>query len=148
VLRFHACHMLRPSLIFPAVLQSFRTLAASHIGGFLNYIRHMVGLLGREISPSQGLYLHRTTQHRMTRDKNPYLERDSNQRSQQPTGQDPRLTARPLWPASYLVVYKLWSSSLRNCLKPPVLSPRLFSNILLRILFSNTLYVLPLMNTN
>jgi hypothetical protein len=27
----------------------------------------MVGLLGRVISPSQGLYLHRTTQHRKTR---------------------------------------------------------------------------------
>jgi hypothetical protein len=26
----------------------------------------MVGLLGRVISPSQGLYLHRTTQHRKT----------------------------------------------------------------------------------
>jgi hypothetical protein len=29
----------------------------------------MVGLLGRVISLSQGLYLHRTTQHRKTRDK-------------------------------------------------------------------------------
>jgi hypothetical protein len=48
-------------------LQSFRTLAASHIGGFLNYIRCMVGLLGRVISSSQGLYLHRTKQHRKTR---------------------------------------------------------------------------------
>jgi hypothetical protein len=28
--------------------------------------RHMVGLLGRVISSSQGLYLHRTTQHRQT----------------------------------------------------------------------------------
>jgi hypothetical protein len=27
----------------------------------------MVGLLGRVISPSQGLYLHRATQHRKTR---------------------------------------------------------------------------------
>jgi hypothetical protein len=27
----------------------------------------MVGILGRVISPSQGLYLHRTTQHRKTR---------------------------------------------------------------------------------
>jgi hypothetical protein len=27
----------------------------------------MVGLFGRVISPSQGLYLHRTTQHRKTR---------------------------------------------------------------------------------
>jgi len=27
-------------------------------------IGHLVGLLGRGISPTQGLYLHRTTQHR------------------------------------------------------------------------------------
>jgi hypothetical protein len=29
--------------------------------------RHSVGLLGRGIGPTQGLYLHRTTQHRKTR---------------------------------------------------------------------------------
>jgi hypothetical protein len=34
---------------------------------FPNLFRHMVGLLGRVISSSQGLYLHRTTQHRKTR---------------------------------------------------------------------------------
>jgi hypothetical protein len=34
---------------------------------FLELFRHMIGLLGRVISPSQGLYLHRTTQHRQTR---------------------------------------------------------------------------------
>jgi hypothetical protein len=51
----------------------------------------MVGLLGRVISSSQGLYLHRTTQHRKARDKHSCLERDSNPRSQQPTGQDPCL---------------------------------------------------------
>jgi hypothetical protein len=34
---------------------------------FLELFRHIVGLLGRVISPSQGLYLHRTTQHRKTR---------------------------------------------------------------------------------
>jgi hypothetical protein len=33
----------------------------------MNLFRHMVGLLGRVISPSQGLCLHRTTQHRKTR---------------------------------------------------------------------------------
>jgi hypothetical protein len=58
---------------------------------FLELFRHMVGLLGRVISPLQGLYLHRTTQHRKTRDKHPCLELDSNPRSQQPRGQDPRL---------------------------------------------------------
>jgi hypothetical protein len=34
---------------------------------FPNLFRHMVGLLGRVISSLQGLYLHRTTQHRKTR---------------------------------------------------------------------------------
>jgi hypothetical protein len=34
---------------------------------FPNLFRHMVGLLGRVISPSQGLYLHRAAQHRKTR---------------------------------------------------------------------------------
>jgi hypothetical protein len=34
---------------------------------FLELFRHMVGLLGRVISPSQGLYIHRITQHRKTR---------------------------------------------------------------------------------
>jgi hypothetical protein len=33
---------------------------------FLGSIRHLVGLLGGGISPAQGLYLHRTTQHRKT----------------------------------------------------------------------------------
>jgi hypothetical protein len=74
---------------FPVALQSFRTLAASH--RFLELFRHMAALLGRVISPSQGLYLHRKTQHRKTRDKHPCLERDSNPRSQQPPGQDPLL---------------------------------------------------------
>jgi hypothetical protein len=34
---------------------------------FPNLFQHMVGLLGRVISSSQGLYLHRTTQRRKTR---------------------------------------------------------------------------------
>jgi hypothetical protein len=67
-----------------------RTRASSHMR-ILELFRHMVGLLGRVIRPSQGLYLHRTTQHRKTRDKHPCLERDSNPRSQQTTGQDLRL---------------------------------------------------------
>jgi hypothetical protein len=79
----------------------WRTLAASHVGGFLNCLRHMVGLLGRVISPSQGLYLHRTTQQRKTRDKHPCLERDSNPRSQQPTGQDLRLRPHGHWDRPY-----------------------------------------------
>jgi hypothetical protein len=55
-----------PSYFFFLWLYSpFWTLAALHIGGFLNYL-DVIGLLGRVISSSQGLYLHRTTQHRKT----------------------------------------------------------------------------------
>jgi hypothetical protein len=54
-----------PNIIFSLWLYSpWRTLAASH---FLELFRHMVGLLGWVISPSQGLYRHGTTQHRKTR---------------------------------------------------------------------------------
>jgi hypothetical protein len=48
---------------------------------FHNHIlRHTVGLLGRVISSSQGLYLRKTTQHRRTKDKHPCLKRDSDPR--------------------------------------------------------------------
>jgi len=33
----------------------------------MNLFRHLVGLPAREISPTQGLYLHRTTEHSKTR---------------------------------------------------------------------------------
>jgi len=33
----------------------------------MNLFRHLLGLLGRGLSPTQDLYLHRTTQHRKTR---------------------------------------------------------------------------------
>jgi hypothetical protein len=42
------------------------------------FYENTVALPGRVISPSQGLYLHRTTQHRKTKDKHPCPERDSN----------------------------------------------------------------------
>jgi hypothetical protein len=70
---------------------------------FLELFRQMVGLLGRVISPSQGLYLHRKTQHRKTRTNIPCHERDSKPRSQQPTGQDPRL--RPHSHGDRLLLY-------------------------------------------
>jgi hypothetical protein len=44
-------------------------------------LRRAVGLPGRVISSSQGLYLHRTTQHRKTMDKHPCPMQDSNTRS-------------------------------------------------------------------
>jgi hypothetical protein len=51
----------------PVSLQSLKDLGRLTYRQFLELFRHMVGLLGRVMSPSQGLYLHRTTQHRKTR---------------------------------------------------------------------------------
>jgi hypothetical protein len=48
-------------------LQCLKDLGRLTYRRFLELFRHMVGLLGRVISPSQGLYLQRTTQHRKTR---------------------------------------------------------------------------------
>jgi hypothetical protein len=48
--------------------------------GSLNNLRHMIAPLGRVVSPSQGLYLHRTAQHRETKDKHPCPKRDSKPR--------------------------------------------------------------------
>jgi hypothetical protein len=50
----------------PVALQSLTDLGRLTYRRFLELFRHMVGLLGRVISPSQGLYLHSTTQHRKT----------------------------------------------------------------------------------
>jgi hypothetical protein len=68
----------------PVALQSLKDLGRLTYRRFLELFRHMVGLLGRVISPSQNLYLHRTTE--KDADKHACLERDSNPRSQQPTG--------------------------------------------------------------
>jgi hypothetical protein len=46
---------------------------------------HLVVLLGRGISPTQGLYLHRTTQHRK-KQTHPCLDRDSYLRCQFSSG--------------------------------------------------------------
>jgi hypothetical protein len=53
--------------LFTVTLQSLKDLGRLTYRRLLELFRHMVGLLGRVISPSQGLYLHRTTQHRKTR---------------------------------------------------------------------------------
>jgi hypothetical protein len=59
---------------------------------FLGLFRHMVGLLGRVISPSQGLYLHRTTQTSVPwAGFEPTIPATNRPR---PTPQ----TTRPLWP--------------------------------------------------
>jgi hypothetical protein len=52
---------------FSVALQSLKDLGRLTYRRFLELFRHTVGLLGRVISPWQGLYLHRTTQHRKTR---------------------------------------------------------------------------------
>jgi hypothetical protein len=54
--------IIKNEAFFSVALQSLKDA-----GRFLMLFRHMVGLLGRVISPSQGLYLHRTTQYRKTR---------------------------------------------------------------------------------
>jgi hypothetical protein len=51
----------------PVAPQSLKDLGRLTYRSFLELFRHMVGLLGRVISPLQSLYLHRTTQHRNTR---------------------------------------------------------------------------------
>jgi hypothetical protein len=52
---------------FSVALQSLKNPVRLTRRRFLELFRHMVGLLGRVISLSQGLYLHRTTQHGKTR---------------------------------------------------------------------------------
>jgi hypothetical protein len=51
----------------PVAPKSLKDLGHLTYRRFLELFRQMVGILGRVISPSQGLYLHRTTQHRKTR---------------------------------------------------------------------------------
>jgi hypothetical protein len=48
-------------------LQSLKDLGRLTYRRFLELFRHIVGLVGWVISPSQGLYLHRTTQHKKMR---------------------------------------------------------------------------------
>jgi hypothetical protein len=62
---------------------------------FPNLFRHMVGLLGRVISPSQGLYLYRTTQHRKTRTNVHAL---SGIRTRDPVYEKPRPAPQTAWP--------------------------------------------------
>jgi hypothetical protein len=51
-----------PDSTYSVALQSSKDLDRLTYRRFLELFRHMVGLLGRVISPKQGLYLHRTTQ--------------------------------------------------------------------------------------
>jgi hypothetical protein len=61
-LAYPQTHLLTPWLNSPLKYISRLTYLR-----FLKLFRHLVGLLARVISPSQGLYLHRTAQHRKTR---------------------------------------------------------------------------------
>jgi hypothetical protein len=54
-------------IFFKRHLQSFMDLWPTLMGFSIYTQRHLVGLLGWGISPTQGLYRHRTTQHRNTR---------------------------------------------------------------------------------
>jgi hypothetical protein len=56
----HICSLVRSTV-------QLRNFAYCYFFSSLIYFRHMVGLLWRVISSSQGLYLHRTTQHRQRR---------------------------------------------------------------------------------
>jgi hypothetical protein len=93
------------SYIPPVALQSFKDLGRLTYR-FLDLFRHMVGLLGRVISPSRGLYLHRTTQHRKTRTNIHVL---SEIRIHDPSNQPAKThdsDARPLWLAlCYITIH-------------------------------------------
>jgi hypothetical protein len=54
------------TFFFSWLLQSLLCGPFAFLNGLLDPHTHLVGLLGRGISPTQGLYLHRTTQHRKT----------------------------------------------------------------------------------
>jgi predicted component of type VI protein secretion system len=56
-----------PPTLTPVALQALTDLGRLTYRRFLELFRHMVGLHGLVISPLQGLFLHRTTQHRKTR---------------------------------------------------------------------------------
>jgi hypothetical protein len=74
----------------------------------------------------KGLYLLRTTEHINTRDKHPCLQRDSNPRSQQPSGQD-LLRLKPRGQRDrhfiYLFIY-LFRFPIHQSVYPPTLLQR------------------------
>jgi hypothetical protein len=74
-----------------------------------------VELLWREISPSQGRYLH-SGQHKQNKRKHPCLEWDSNPRSQCSSGRRRFMpqTAPPLWSALYQLIIKNWEAYIHS----------------------------------
>jgi hypothetical protein len=74
--------------MYVRIYAHFEPLLAKHTDKLtLTYVQHTAGFLRQAISPSHGLYLHRTAQRRETKDKHPYLKRDSNPRPSVPARQ-------------------------------------------------------------
>jgi hypothetical protein len=74
-------------IIIIIIFQGLGLFACSGFRTFsLKLFGQLVGLLRRGIGPTQGLYLHGTTQHRKFADTHPCLEWDSNPRSQCSSG--------------------------------------------------------------
>jgi hypothetical protein len=94
------CESFVKHIPFSVALPSLEDLGLLTYRRFLELFRHMVGLLGRVISPSQGLYLHRTTQHRKTLTN---IHALSGIRTHDPSNQPTPQTARPLWPAKLYI---------------------------------------------
>jgi hypothetical protein len=74
----------------------FVTCSFSELGLLITdeSFQHLVGFPGRGFSPTQGLYLHRTAQHRKTR-TNIHAFSGIRTNDQCPSGQEPRLAPRP-----------------------------------------------------
>jgi hypothetical protein len=88
--------------------------------GRLTLFRNLINTHGRTPSDEwsarrKGLYLHRTTQHINTTDKHPCPQRNSNQRSQQPSGRRPTPYRprghrdRQRSTSTHYTVHKMWN---------------------------------------
>jgi hypothetical protein len=85
-------------------LSIYGSAGLANLGCFFSFLIYTqsVGLLGREITPSQGRCLHTEQhEHRLNSHRHPCLEWDSNRRSQSSSGRIRFMpqTARPLWSA-------------------------------------------------
>jgi hypothetical protein len=136
------------SLLFiPLALQSLTYLGPLTYKRFPELFRHTVRLLGRVISPSQGLYLHMTTQHRKTRTNVHALSgirtNDPSNQSTKTHASDRTATVTGLLALITLTIlgeeYKPCSSSLCSFFQRLFTSSLSGPNILLSTLFSNTL---------
>jgi hypothetical protein len=100
---------------------------------FLDLFRHMVGLLGRVISPSQGLYLHRTTQNRKTRTNihalsGIWTHDPSNQPAKtHASDRTATVTGLPVTAFSNFCIWSFWVSSTHICI------PTVFTRIYIQL---------------